>query len=414
MHRLFCSFAFVTFAMGMAFAQDTKPMPPSESSAFTICEWGVTKVKALPSGTAQRTLIYRFKNRTLDEVMSVAMQYGLKLNGRRVFLSDPTVITSFPSAIYPHTGSILPFTKTLAQEITFLIPAKYNQPGYSPFLTFKDVKVWNHKGSLSDAGHLFTKIAITHTPDLKAIFDKDPSLLKVTNAQHFTPILMAFAAADLDFIHYLEGKGLRSTATSTRGHNALFMAAMTGDPRNMDYALKVGCKVNALLPNSKRTAVHKAVLMGSVMGLQWLLAHGANPSLPDVDHMTPLRIAVLEGQRQAINMLVQAKADIHFHGPDGRGILHDCVVNPLMFSTVGQLGLSVNDADKKTGMTPLMLAAKSHDPNAIVWLIQHGAKLELKDRAGRTASDYAKSTDWHGTDNTFLTWVATAKRGGIR
>jgi hypothetical protein len=302
--------------------------------------------KSIGGGEVQHTFWTRFKNHTRTEIMSITVQLVVR-RGTVVFRSKPVTIRKFANDSYPHVGSILPFNKTLPEtNVTVSRPSKFLTTADVSQLEVTDVQVWDEKGDLHDAGHLFVKMMQTKNKELIGLFQSTPSLLKVKNDLGFNPILMAFAAADLEMIKFLESKGLQVTSKSTRGHTALFIAAILGSPANLEYALKKGCKVNEMLPSSKRTALHKAVAQGNYGSAGWLLAHGANPNLVYVDHMTPLRYAVREGQPRCVDVLVKAGANVNFHAPSGYGLMHDCVSNYLMFPYVAKLGVSVNDSDK--------------------------------------------------------------------
>lgn len=398
---------------GLLGAQNSRLMTPSERNAFRIWQWSMVSYESLGKGLVRQTFRTRFQNQTLLEVMAVKVELVVLRNGAEVWRSKPVVLDNFKSEALPHRGSILPLTKTVSEpNVTVDRPSEFWTTADSVRLDMREVRVWNGKGGLNDAGHLYQYMAVTQTPELKLRFDRDPSLLKVRNEFGFSPILMAFAAADVDFIKYLEAKGLKATAKCTRGHDAMFIAAVVGNPSNLAYALKVGCNVNGRLPDSKRTPLIKAASAGSLGSVRWLLEHGANPDLGDVNHLTPLRAAVLEGQPEILQELVKGKANVHYRDPAGYGLMHDCVNNSLMFPYVAKLGISVDDRDPKVGLTPLMVAAKQGGRNSIVWLIQHGAKTDLKDIKGRTARDYSKLSNTLHSDEFYLKVVSSVRGAG--
>lgn len=92
--------------------------------------------------------------------------------------------------------------------------------------------------------------------------------------------------------------------------------------------------------------------------LQDLLKLGVNPDARDGNGLTPLMLAAAYGDDTAVNILMSNGADI-------------------------------NAQSAKEGMTPLMGAALKGEFGALGTLLLHKPRLDIKDKKGRTAYDYA-------------------------
>jgi ankyrin repeat protein len=135
------------------------------------------------------------------------------------------------------------------------------------------------------------------------------------------------------------------------------------------------CALSAILcgadPNDKQgrgydIAVQVAVRDGRMDILRALLRAGASPE-PVVSHdfpdgRRPIHWAVVTGQPEAVNILLDAGASIEARTPDGRTALGIAVVegNPEIVSLLLSRGADLSGRDN-TGLTPVDLADKCND-----------------------------------------------------
>jgi len=118
--------------------------------------------------------------------------------------------------------------------------------------------------------------------------------------------------------------------------------------------------------------------------LRILLKLGAKP--PDrldtsAGEWTPLGLALQNGATRAARILLQAGAAV-----DGRGCLasgYDMKLKKQIFPP----------CDQENGTTPLMYAAAQGQTDAVEMLLEFHADRSLKEWAGRTALDYAKTNE---------------------
>jgi ankyrin repeat protein len=115
-----------------------------------------------------------------------------------------------------------------------------------------------------------------------------------------------------------------------------------------------------------------AARAGDVTVMKLLLAHGANPKIPTFAGTTPLMAAA------GMNWTFAQTSD------EGTEQLLEAV--KLCF----ELGLNVNDVNSM-GLTALHAAANRPGSEPIIqWLVDHGAKMDVKDNEGRTPMTWAE------------------------
>jgi len=114
-----------------------------------------------------------------------------------------------------------------------------------------------------------------------------------------------------------------------------------------------------------------AALSGDVTAMRLLLAHGADPNITTFGGTTPLMAAA------GVNWVFFQTFD------EGAEKLLEAV------KLCVELGQDVNAANSM-GLTPLMGAANRGSDDIIQFLVEHGAKLDVKDKEGRTPLNWAE------------------------
>ena len=149
--------------------------------------------------------------------------------------------------------------------------------------------------------------------------------------------------------------------TTKGGFTALMGAAGGGDPAILDLLLRRGAD-----PRAKNkagwTALHAAAYSGNPEITRMLIEHGADADPKNsYEGRTPLIWSAASAKPEVIRLLVER-------------------------------GASVDARETLAGSTPLICAAANQDgdPEAVRFLLQHGANASVKDRAGATALDWAE------------------------
>ncbi|HEY6923488.1 MAG TPA: ankyrin repeat domain-containing protein [Steroidobacteraceae bacterium] len=88
---------------------------------------------------------------------------------------------------------------------------------------------------------------------------------------------------------------------------ALRLAAENGDLKRLQQLLDQLTDINSR-DDAGRTALLLATLHGQSKAAELLLAHGANPNVPDAEGVTPLSAAVAGNHSTLIRMLKRAGA----------------------------------------------------------------------------------------------------------
>ena len=212
-----------------------------------------------------------------------------------------------------------------------------------------------------------------------------------TSGDGSSPLLVAVLNGRYDIARYLIGKGANVSLANQKGWTPLYLAVKhrtneTGTvpiPPNTDQALDfiklildLGAPVNTRL--AYETEVHvashvfwlkeegatplfRAAYGGDAEVMKLLLAHGADPSISTKDHTTPLM--ALAGVGFTLGLVH------HRSHQEDMEALH------LLL----ELGADVNAANDQ-GMTPLMGAAQRGADEEIRVLVEHGARLDARDK----------------------------------
>jgi ankyrin repeat protein len=235
--------------------------------------------------------------------------------------------------------------------------------------------------------------------------------VELADANGIRPLLMALLNNNLDVARALLSKGADVNADDFWGRSPLWAAV---EYRNLDMnnndqdsptdngvdraplldfirtLLDAGANVNARtreLPPSRRwlyslndvswvdftgqTPFLRAALSGDTAAMRLLLERGADPNLPTLAGTTPLMAAA------GVNWVVAQTYS------ESRQALLDAVTLCL------ELGADVN-ATNSMGLTALLGAANRGSNDIIELLVRRGARLDIKDKEGRTPIRWAE------------------------
>jgi ankyrin len=232
--------------------------------------------------------------------------------------------------------------------------------------------------------------------------------IELTDANAITPLLMAIVNNRVDVARFLIEKGADIQATDWYGRTPLWAAVET---RNMDVdnatfansidrepmldiiktLLERGAKVNVRM---KEVPPIRRAFLRVTGSLEWvdftgqtpfltasraadltvmrlLLKYGADPNIGTFEGTTPLMAAA------GVNWVYDQTFD---EGPAAR---------LEAVKLCHELGNDVN-AVNSMGLTAMMGAANRGSDDIIRFLVEKGAKLDLKDKEGRTAMSWAE------------------------
>lgn len=179
--------------------------------------------------------------------------------------------------------------------------------------------------------------------------------------------------------------------------NSLFTAASLGYTNIIEVLAGYPYHVN-LNPKSEDTPLNLAVMSGEVEAVHTLIKLGADVNLPDAfgNKVTPLLTALLENNLIIAKILIENKADPNLSRRDGHSPLTFAVSrgNLEMIEFLIDNGADINLIAEQ-GCTPLIYATMmySTDIKLIKFLVSNGADINKSDPFGNTPLDFAVIKD---------------------
>jgi hypothetical protein len=179
-----------------------------------------------------------------------------------------------------------------------------------------------------------------------------------------TVLAYAVEAGHEDMVAFLLSKGAQANHVDECGKTAVMMGCEKGHLNVVRLLVEHTEGQGLELGNCYgMTALHCAAVWGHTEIVEYLVSQGANATARDVDGMTPLMDACMEGRLGAARVLVPH---------------------------VGVEGLQEQD---KEGWTALHFASRSGHAEVMRFLLVSGANPRIRDTKGRTAAALAEEED---------------------
>ena len=222
------------------------------------------------------------------------------------------------------------------------------------------------------------------------------SLKLLRAADDVVSLLKLANAADLDIsparhvaIHVFTGSEVLTIKTPRAG--------LGGDQGPLgilfDIVQELLFELNNLHPIAEDTEIIDALSRRDWPLCELLLSEGADPNGVNDDGMPLLANAVIIGDIDAARLLLRLGADIDIlDEEDDCTLLHLAIAHNdrAMAELLLTNGVRVNQPSK-TGVSPLMMAARTGAIDCAAVLLEHDAGLELRDLDGYTALMYASN-----------------------
>ncbi len=248
----------------------------------------------------------------------------------------------------------------------------------------------------------------------------DPSMMEVSQL----PLIQAITSKNTEKVKELLAKGIDVNLRNNYGQTALMEAVYKRSPQIVKMLLEVeGINVN-LQDVFGKTALIEAIYSTPAIVKMLLEVKGINVNLKDTGGRSALTTAVLNGDPRIVKMLLEAKGiddvgttlmtavyrfddkmitflldngvDVNFQNKDGNtALMATANILPqagarLVKVLLEAKGINVN-LQNKSGITALMRFAAKGQAGIIKMLLEAGADASLKNDAGKTAYDLAKT-----------------------
>ena len=146
------------------------------------------------------------------------------------------------------------------------------------------------------------------------------------------------------------------------------------------------------------TPLFLAAAYGHIDILRYLVENGADINACSDDHCTPLMIAIKMGHIDVATYLVEHGAKVDLKDDRGCTALHHAMyyyhhdrleVCSCLIERGADVNGCYNNKSPQNGRTPLMIASRYGQLDAMTFLIKQGANVNLQDKEGETALHYA-------------------------
>lgn len=185
--------------------------------------------------------------------------------------------------------------------------------------------------------------------------------------------------------------------TVKAANNQWFAAATSGSKADLESALKSGDSVNAQESRDRYTPLHIAAMAGNVDAVKFILANGGNVDGVDEDGRTALMMCLYRSQGPAALALIEGNASLEIRDRENKTALMFAAQNGQVEAINAMVKHHANlDAQNHNGATALMFAADRGQAEAARALKAAGASTTLRDKRGRSALDFA--TAKHAAD----------------
>jgi ankyrin repeat protein len=350
-------------------------------------------------GNVKRTFSASFANFSHEEVAEIDLHLHVysKTTNKTVYDGPTVTVKEFNINLFAHKGSLWPASYGgISNPIVQDYPGMYWTTDTRDTLTVTEIRTFKGPQDYHNLGHLFTKFNFIKEPEALAILKKDPSICKVQEPSGLTAghvMIMTQHPASIDFV--LKNGGAISKPTKD-GTTMMDFGAISDFSDTIEYVVKKGGNVNQLDKNS--TPLILAASIGNLVAVKWLLAHGAKPDLEVSNGNIPAHAAIGGGYPEILKALVAAGADPKRLTKFGFSWMHAATANNNMLPYVAKYGIPIDIVNPQTGMTPLFYSVALGRDYSSVWLLQHGANPDTKDKRGKTMYDYAKRLNTLNSD----------------
>lgn len=222
---------------------------------------------------------------------------------------------------------------------------------------------------------------------VKSLYKKTKTL-EMRDARGQTVLFHAIKGKQLAIVQWLLEEGRANVgAVDKEGLTALHIAAEMSDANSAKLLVDHGANVNAR-SNLHLTPLHMISKASGHLVLSLLVRNGANFAAECKYGDQPLHKAASAGDEGTpiVKLLSQHGADLAAKGASGNTAAHyaaTCGCSKTLEVLVDKL-IDIKDCRNTAGYTPLMVAAQARATDAMVFLLDRGASLDVSDAQGRS------------------------------
>lgn len=228
-------------------------------------------------------------------------------------------------------------------------------------------------------------------PDVVRLLANDKELINRHGVGQCSPLHVAAKLGLDDCLDILIYSGAYLDSRDSAGNTPLILAAKNSQLLSMENLVKAGCNVN--IQNSEGCAAlhycsHKA------MGVNILLAAGADVNVTDSDNITPLLMAATEGFDHVVKTLIQANCKVNIANKLSNKTALHILTYKGHTECVGDLieaGADVNIYDH-SHHTPLWYAIKNKKYDIARFLLRANCMVDTFQCAGHTPIEECPTT----------------------
>jgi len=204
---------------------------------------------------------------------------------------------------------------------------------------------------------------------------------KVTTADDYgeTPLTLACANGNAAIAETLLKEGADANAARWYGETPLMIAAASGNPRVLHLLLAHGAKLDAVETRKGQNALMWAAAQANSEAVDVLLKAGAASNSVSKAGFVPLIFAAENGDVKSATSLIAAGADVNYEVPRTANVLLIALMakQPRVASLLVEKGALVAGKDR-AGNTPLHIAAQLGDLDMVKLLISKGADVNAR------------------------------------
>ena len=256
--------------------------------------------------------------------------------------------------------------------------------GMKAMLSIPDLDI-NKQDSLLNTALLYTAIN-HHYTEMKLLLPSKPDV-NIVGEGGRTALHWVCQRDYTDMVRQLLNHGAKTDIADSAGDYPLLLAASKGHGLAVKELLEAGANVN-VIDSRQRTALHHCSLQGMDISVSLLIQHGASLNIQDTEQDTALLLAAKAGHEEIISLLVKARCDVNIPGKENRLALF-YTAQKGMSKSVGMLLKHKAKMDNDCYSSPLIQASKHGHLEVVSMLLANGAKVDFKDRHGRTALIWA-------------------------